>query len=268
MYKIIASDMDGTLLTPEHKITPYTKEVLSELHNQDYIFVFATGRHHLDVNCYREMLDIPAYMVTSNGARIHDANNTEIFKKNVSAKVIKSLVALIYKETDIEIHIYTNDSWYLNREVPKVADFSKQSGFCFNKFSPNNPPTENVAKIFLTNDSQKSIPKLLQLEKQIKELFPNEVYVAFSNPWCLEIMASGVNKGSALEKITKKHNLTLNNCLAFGDGMNDIEMLARVKKGLIMQTAAPRVKKAAPTLEVIGACTEEAVAHYLAKNLL
>ena len=49
MYKITASDLDGTLLTSEHKIPAFTKQVLNQLHQQGKEFIFATGRHHIDV---------------------------------------------------------------------------------------------------------------------------------------------------------------------------------------------------------------------------
>ncbi|WP_199450756.1 HAD hydrolase family protein, partial [Vibrio harveyi] len=56
--------------------------------------------------------------------------------------------------------------------------------------------------------------------------------------------------------------------IAFGDGMNDVEMLTMAGKGLVMGTAHDKVKKALPSNDVIGSCADEAVAHYLETNLL
>lgn len=67
--KIVASDLDGTLLAPNHQLSAYSKETLKALHEQGYTFVFATGRHHVDVASIRRTVGIPAYMITSNGAR-------------------------------------------------------------------------------------------------------------------------------------------------------------------------------------------------------
>ncbi len=68
---IVASDLDGTLLAPDHKLSTFTKKTLKDLHDKGFTFIFATGRHHVDVAGIREIAGIPAYMITSNGARVH-----------------------------------------------------------------------------------------------------------------------------------------------------------------------------------------------------
>ncbi|HAH02342.1 MAG TPA: sugar/pyridoxal phosphate phosphatase YigL, partial [Vibrio sp.] len=70
------------------------------------------------------------------------------------------------------------------------------------------------------------------------------------------------------DAVAKSLNLTLDNCVAFGDGMNDAEMLAMAGKGLVMGTSHEKVFKALPDNEVIGSSADDAVAHYLEKHLL
>ncbi|MCG6450954.1 HAD hydrolase family protein, partial [Vibrio parahaemolyticus] len=48
-YRIVASDLDGTLLAPNHQLSPFAKQTLHDLHQKGYTFIFATGRHHVDV---------------------------------------------------------------------------------------------------------------------------------------------------------------------------------------------------------------------------
>ncbi|MDD2821755.1 MAG: HAD family hydrolase, partial [Flavobacterium sp.] len=69
--KVVISDLDGTLLNSEHRISSYTKSIFKELHEQNYLIIVATGRHHLDAMAIIEELGFPVYLVTSNGARIH-----------------------------------------------------------------------------------------------------------------------------------------------------------------------------------------------------
>ena len=80
MFQITASDLDGTLLTSDHKIAPFTKKILNQLHQQGKEFVFATGRHHIDVAHMREQVGIPAFMITSNGACVHNSETTSFFR--------------------------------------------------------------------------------------------------------------------------------------------------------------------------------------------
>ncbi len=63
-FKIVASDLDGTLLGPDHKLSEKSKTVLKKLHSQGLTFIFATGRHHVDVAQIRSQVGIPAYMIT------------------------------------------------------------------------------------------------------------------------------------------------------------------------------------------------------------
>ncbi len=265
MYKIVASDLDGTLLTPDHKIAPYTKEVLNQLHLQDKDFIFATGRHHIDVAGMREQLGIPAYMITSNGARVHNCKGDVVFQQDVRPEVVGGLIAMAKQDPELKIHIYRNDDWLLSAEDESLKDFHET--FNYQLFDVDNPPLKGIAKVFFIRDDHDH-DKLVEWEKRFNDTFGEQANIAFSTPWCLEVMDANVSKGHALEAVAKEKGYELKDCLAFGDGMNDVEMLDMAGKGLIMDTAHEKVKKALPNNDIIGSCSDEAVAHYLADNLL
>jgi len=267
MFKIIASDMDGTLLTPEHRFGAYTKKILQSLHQQGYVFAFATGRHHVEVAQYHKQLNIPAYMITSNGARVHDLAGKELFSKNLDPDVIQDIVAMAKTDDSIAIQMYSDTQWLLSKEMPDSIAYHKDTDFTYHLFDVNQPPTQNIAKVYFTSASRDHA-HLCEWENKFNTLFKGKVHIAFSTPWCLEVMAMHVSKGDALAIVAKQEGVSLANCMAFGDGMNDLEMLQTVKKGLVMQSAHDRVKKAAPELDVIGLCADEAVAHYLEDHLL
>lgn len=86
MYRVVASDLDGTLLSPDHTLSPYAKETLKLLTARGINFVFATGRHHVDVGQIRDNLEIKSYMITSNGARVHDLDGNLIFAHNFGSR--------------------------------------------------------------------------------------------------------------------------------------------------------------------------------------
>lgn len=265
MYKIAASDLDGTLLTSEHKITPFTKQVLTQLHQQGTDFIFATGRHHVDVAHMREQLGIPAFMITSNGARVHNCENEIIFKQNIAPEVIKGMIEMLQNDQEIQIHLYRNDDWLVSRE--DANNPCQQAHFSYQLFDLNNPPLEDIAKIFITREDQNH-EKLVLWENKIKAKFAGQTNITFSSPNCLEVMDAGVSKGHALDAIAKMKGYQLKDCIAFGDGMNDFEMLSMAGKGLVMETAHHKVKSALPDHEIIGNSDDDAVAHYLVKHLL
>ncbi|OAN16935.1 hydrolase [Photobacterium jeanii] len=265
MYKIVASDLDGTLLTPDHKLAPFTQTVLNRLHQQGRHFVFATGRHHVDVAGMREQLGIPAYMITSNGARVHNCQGEAIYQQDVSPEVITGVIAMAKHDPELKIHLYQDDKWLLNAEDEKLRDFHDE--FTYELFDVNNPPLTGIAKVFFTRDDQDH-DKLVAWEDKFNAEFGDKANIAFSTPWCLEVMDANVSKGHALEAVAKEKGFDLHDCIAFGDGMNDVEMLTMAGKGLVMGTAHDKVKKALPSNDVIGSCADEAVAHYLETNLL
>ena len=265
--KIVASDLDGTLLAPNHQLSDFTKLTLKKLHEQGYTFIFATGRHHVDVAGIRQIAGIPAYMITSNGARVHDQNDQLMYSQNVPQELVQPVIDIVRQDPNIFIHMYQNEDWLLDREDEMLAKFHSESGFSYKRFEADNAPSDRIAKVFFTHPEQDH-EHLVTFEQKLKEAFGDKLNVTFSTPWCLEVMTAEVSKGHALDAVAKSLNLTLDNCVAFGDGMNDAEMLAMAGKGLIMGTSHEKVMQALPDNEVIGSNANDAVAHYLAKHLL
>ncbi len=103
----------------------------------------------------------------------------------------------------------------------------------------------------------------MPIEQKIRAQYGDQVYMVYSTPQCLEVMNKGVSKANALEELTERRGYTLKDCLVFGDGMNDFEMLKQAGKGCVMGNADPRLKKALPNNEVIGFNKDEAVARYI-----
>ncbi len=265
-FRIVASDLDGTLLAPNHQLSDFSKQTLKELHDKGYTFIFATGRHHVDVAGIREIAGIPAYMITSNGARVHDQNDQLMYSKNVPEELVQPVIDVIRHDPEIYIHLYQDEQWLMDRDDEELAKFHSESGFTYTRFNASNAPTNGIAKVFFTHPKHDH-EHLVQYENQLREKFGDQLNIAFSTPWCLEVMAADVSKGDALDAVAKSLGFSLENCIAFGDGMNDVEMLSMAGKGLVMGTSHHKVKAALPNNEVIGSNEEDAVAQYLHTHL-
>lgn len=262
MYRIVASDMDGTLLNPDHKLSNYTRETLKILAEQHIHFVFATGRHHIDISQIRDSLGIKAFMITSNGARVHDANGNLIFSHNVAPDIAHDLYRMVPNPEETQTHVYKDDDWFTNYPCHDVDEFFQESVFNYRLFTPDELSTDGVCKVFFTNENHN---KLVEIEDAINARWGDRVNASFSLPSCLEIMAGGVSKGHALDAVSERLGYSLKDCIAFGDGMNDVEMLNMVAKGCIMANAHQRLIDTLPNLEIIGSNSDDAVAHYLRK---
>lgn len=265
MYQVVASDLDGTLLSPDHTLSPYAKETLKLLAERGIHAVFATGRHHVDVGQIRDKLGIKAWMITSNGARVHDSDDQLVFTRNLDRDIAAGLFALTCDTPDIVTNIYRDDGWFMNRHRPDEMRFFKEAVFHYSLFEPGLPQAEGISKVFFTCGSHET---LLLLEQAINARWGDRVNASFSTLTCLEIMAGGVSKGHALATVADALGYSLQDCIAFGDGMNDAEMLAMAGKGCIMATAHQRLKDRHPQLEVIGSSADNAVPRYLRKLFL
>lgn len=164
MYQVVASDLDGTLLSPDHTLSPYAKETLKLLTARGINFVFATGRHHVDVGQIRDNLEIKSYMITSNGARVHDLDGNLIFAHNLDRDIASDLFGVVNDNPDIITNVYRDDEWFMNRHRPEEMRFFKEAVFKYALYEPGLLEPEGVSKVFFTCDSHE---QLLPLEQAI-----------------------------------------------------------------------------------------------------
>ena len=263
MYRVIASDLDGTLLNPSHRVSTITKNTIHELLAQGKKFIIATGRHHIDVKAIKDSIGADIYLITSNGARVHNAQGELVYSQNIATDIAQQLSELPLP-VGVQANIFRDDDWFINEESQELLDFSQDSTFSYEIAELAQLDKHGIAKFFFCGPHE----QLVTIEKQIKAQFSDAVNTSFSLPKCLEVMDIKVNKASALAEVLKLKGFTLAETIAFGDGMNDVEMLQAVDKGLIMGNASGMLKSALPDFEVIGSSSVDGVAHYIKDNIL
>lgn len=262
--KVIISDLDGTLLNQHHVISDYTRSVFQELHQQNYLIVVATGRHHLDAMPLVERLGVPLYLVTSNGARIHSPENELLFSINMDSETVKSILNLDI-DPDITTVLFKEEVWQTNIHNEKLNSFSKEVTYHRELVNFGELEDFEAIKIFFTHENQ---DKLIEVRDLILKHHPESFNHAFSLPICLEFMDKEVDKSHAIAKILEKENLDFSHAVSFGDGFNDELMLVTTGKGLIMGNAPESLKNKLSHLEVIATNHEDGVAKYLSETVL
>lgn len=258
VYSLIASDLDGTLLDHQHAVDTYTIETLQQLHAQGVHLVIATGRHYLDVVGIRSTTGVRAHLITSNGARIHDPDNQLIYSRNINPERVRELSSPRFTE-DCQLHFYTDTSWLANQSADHLLAMHHASGFHYKISDLTRHNGEGVAKVLYTGPNA----HLLAVEASLHAQFGASLTITFSAHDCLEVMAPGVTKGSALTFVLARMGLSAEHCLAFGDGQNDIEMLETVGHPCIMANAQARLLEQLPTAQRIGSNRESGVARHL-----
>lgn len=262
--KVIVTDLDGTLLNPNHRISDYTKTIFRELHLQNYLIIVATGRHHLDAMAIIDTLDVPVYLVSSNGARIHSPEKKELFSFNLKSAVVQTALS-VEIDPEITVVLFKENVWQTNRLSEKLNAFQADLKYLPELVDYKTLEDFESIKIFFAHENHE---KLLLLKDTILEKSSDDLHHAFSLPTCLEFMDKGVDKAVAIQKVIEIENFHISEVISFGDGFNDVQMLSSTGKGLIMGNAPITLKETLPHLEIIKTNAEDGVAKYISSKIL
>jgi len=263
-YKLVLIDLDGTLLNSSYKISNYTKDVLKKVNEKGVEIFISTGRHYKDaLNIKKEIGLNEGFVISSNGGEIHDSNSNLIYSRLLDEDVVNHLIE---KRVSSEIHrsLFTSKEWVVER-YGTWLDYNKENEFQHTISNFNCYGDSKLIKFFYVSDNY---PLIGQLKSELEETFGGRVNVVFSNLDCLEVMPKNVSKGSAIRNFIEDRDITLDEIIAFGDGLNDFEMLSSVGKGLIMGNGNEELKEKLPENEVIKSNDEDGVADYLEKLFL
>jgi HMP-PP phosphatase len=259
MYRLAAFDMDGTLLTPDHRVGPETLAVLKQLVEREMVVTFATGRHYLDAQPIMAQLGLQGYLITGNGTRVYDHLGQQLHATDLPAEIAEEVLHTHW-HTVASMHVFRDEGWMTEFAVPEeMLRAHHLSGFRYQLTEVRRLPAFGNSKVCFVGPHV----ELLKLQIQLREQFGTRVDLCFSAYECLEVLPLGCNKGTALDTLSRHLGLKMADCMAFGDAMNDREMLATVGHGVVMGNALPQLKSSLPQLQVIGHCEQQAVAHYL-----
>ena len=265
-YRAIISDLDGTLLNGEHKISEYTKEVIRKIISKGIKFIIATGRHHKDALCFKNQLGADSYLVSANGSKVHDNKNNEIISHNISKELTNKLLDIKISDEIIR-GVYAGDEWLTEFHIHEFDEYHVESGFKPKVIDFEKLRDKEISKIFYISDNVKALEDLEKVLKENKE-FTEKLDITASLDNYLEIMTKEATKGNAVTEILEREGILPEEAIAFGDGLNDKEMLQVVGKGIIMGNASEKLKKLLSDYEVIGTSFEDAEGHYLEKIFL
>ncbi|QKJ86181.1 HMP-PP phosphatase [Paramixta manurensis] len=256
--RLAAFDMDGTLLMPNHQLGEKTLATLMALQDREVVLAFATGRHLLEMNILRAQTTLNAFLITGNGTRIHDTEGNRLFACDLDPSVAEEVVHSHW-QTTASMHVFNDDGWFTAKNVPEVLQAHQISGFRYHLMDPRHIPAHQVTKICFLGEHD----ELCRLQGTLLDALGGRAHLCFSAWDCLEILPVSCNKGAALAFLSAHLGLTLADCMAFGDAMNDREMLESVGQGFIMANAMNQLKSVLPHLPVIGHCETQGVSHYL-----
>jgi len=240
MIKAIMLDLDGTLLSSDHRISDIDKEVLKKLKEKGIKIFLATGRSYDSMKKYHEELNLTTPAICYNGAKIIYPN--EVQKEYPVKESSLKILIDIAREYKTHLNIYQDEIWFSENIKNKETDiYIGISGL-----EPEQKDFDLLDKVFSTKVLYiGENEKLLKIEKDIKNRLGDSVHTTFSRPFFLEILDKDVNKGTAMKNIMAEEKIPLSQVIAFGDGLNDKEMLESAGIGVAMDGAFDELKEVA-----------------------
>lgn len=244
--KLVAVDIDGTLLNGKKEITPEVFSAIQDAKDAGVKIVIATGRPIPGVRNLLEELHLNEpgnYVITFNGGLVQDTvTGEEYIKESLSYDDYLDIEYLSHK-LGVHMHAITKDGIYTaNRNIGKYTVY--EAGLVNMPVyyrTPEEMIDKEIVKIMYIDE-----PEILDqaITKLPKELYDKYTLVK-SAPFYLEIVKKTVNKGAAVVHLAEKLGLTKEETMAIGDEENDRAMLEVVGNPVVMENATDELKKIA-----------------------
>lgn len=263
MYKLVAIDLDGTLLTDELTISPGTVAAIQKTVEAGTMVTIATGRMFSSAKLIAEQLDMNVPLITYQGALIKKVNGEEaMYERTVPPEVAEQLIK-ISQERNIHLQVYQDDTLFGAVENEKLIAYA------------NAVKVPYVVEPDLMKLAQKGITKFLfiedpemlnKLQIELENSIGLHAHIAKSKKHFLEITHPEANKGSALLYLAKQLGIEQSEIIGIGDNHNDLELVLSAGLGVAMGNAVKEVKGIADYTTFSN--NEEGVLHVLEKFVL
>lgn len=260
--KLIAFDLDGTLLNQEHQLAAKTIEAVKKVREKGIITLVATGRMFISALPHIEKLAVKSPVITYNGALVMDPQKKEIIYHQPIPLAVARQITEMVEENNYHLNIYLDDKLYV-KELNKFSDdYEKISGI-------KSEPVGNLVD-FIDQDPTKMLiveedeQKQQEINKFLIDNFADQIEISASFNSFIEMTKKGISKDVPLQKIAADFGIKQEEVMAFGDGLNDLKMIEWAGRGVAMANANPMLQEAAddiaPNHDKLG------IARYLKKE--
>lgn len=238
-FKLIVSDVDGTLFRSGNKIEEQTIGLIKQYQQAGGIFTLATGRMKKAIDPFINKLKIRVPVIVYNGAQVIDPlNNQVIFSCQLAPSFAEKALDIV-SEFPVSPIVHIQQQPYVkeyNQDI--LAHMNKDGIECLITDSLAEHILKSPTKILIIGD-----PKVLhEVQQALLEENLTGYQAVFSDKNYLELLPEGASKGSALRVLASNLGISLKDIVAVGDERNDISMLTQAGMGVAVANAADEVK--------------------------
>lgn len=268
-YKLIAFDMDGTLLNSKKQIRPETLKAIDKAFDAGKEVILCTGRCIAELKEYMEQLPRLRYIVGVSGALVYDVKEEkEIYMKEIPKEQMHQILESV-KGIDAMPHIMNHASIVSERDFENMEHFDMKGYIpLFDKVATKVDNLYDyyeeyeipVAKFNLYHATGEKRDKTKNLLKD------TGLELVDAEQTSVEISAKGITKGTGLEQLCKYLGITMNEVIAVGDADNDIDVLSKVGLAIAMGNANEKVKSICDV--IVSDCDSDGCVEAVEKYLL
>lgn len=241
-YKMIATDLDGTLLNDNREISRENILTINKAINKGVMVVPCTGRAIQGITRYEELKALKMPAVAYNGGMIINLEDMSVIFHCPLPCSDAEFIINKGNELNTNICVWIDNKLYCNKINHYTLEYSTISGVQPIKFkSFNDIKNKTVTKILWYDSEEKISLFLNNMTKCVSE----NVSCCTSKPWFLEFFNSETSKGLALRKLGEIYNIASSEILAIGDELNDISMIKYAGTGVAMFNAKDQLKSVA-----------------------
>ncbi len=243
--KMIVMDLDGTLLNENGKITEISKQYLTDLKEKGHIIAIATGRMLKSACIATDGAKFTNYIVSDTGAAVYknDEKWTDIYINEIPKEDAKNMLTFFDEKKCKDISLYNKEhnykfmnKKYFNDEIIKYYNY-KEGKDIIEKI-------KQISHVSIGFNDNKFVEEYLEIfTSEFPNLDVNIMQDSFKDVKWLEVSQKGVEKYNGISKIAQIENIENKNIIAFGDSLNDIDMLQKCGVGVAMKNALPEVKR-------------------------
>lgn len=235
--KLIALDLDGTLLNNDGIVSDATKLHLQKLKEKGHIITIATGRILNRALVGTDGAEFANYIVSDAGAAVfkNDGINKEwkeVYAQVLSKEIVENIASYYDKDKFMTINICDRNKIHHYDQTVNITEFLE-----------NINEIIHVSVSFINNEFVEEYLKIFT--KKFPMLKVEIMQDSFGEVKWLEIAQKGVEKYKGITEVAKLEGILNKNIIAFGDGLNDVEMLKKCGIGVAMKNALPEVKEQA-----------------------
>lgn len=265
MIRLVASDLDGTLLNNEWQISPQNSAAIRQTVAKGVKVTLATGRMAASTRKYAEQLGLDVPLITYHGALVEQALSGEVlYRKVVPVEQAAELLEILVKK-GVHTQFFIKDRVFVRKHNAYSEYYSRMSGLQVEEtdiYKLLQKEPEGCEKVLCIAEEE-DLPKIVA---ELKEIYGDRLHFTSSSPNFFDMLNPEVNKGAALKALAERWEIKASEVLACGDSQNDIEMLSYAGIGVAMENAHPELKKIA---DYITASNEQdGVAKALVKFVL